>query len=540
MFQPNIYATILACTSLTLLLVAWSAWRRRALSPAADSFIITMLFAAGYSSVAALEAAAVTLSHKLVWAAFEYVAVGGTVVSFVLFAFHFTQQQRWLTRRRAALLWVIPAFNLGLVTTNAWHGLVWIDFLPGPAGSNQIVYVHGPGFYWLMLSMYGQILFGSFILLRAAFYHSILYRRQSLLAVLGALVPLLSSIAYALGLTPPGLNFVPMSFLFTGLIYFINLFHFGMLDLIPIARDTMVEKMNDGVLVMDNLGRIVDMNPAAQRLSGVLRTQIGKHADQALKHWPDLLHLCMLHDEYRTEMRPPTAPTRSIEIQMTALRDYRNRLTGKVLVLRDVSQRYRAEQDLRLANERLQEQLQEIEALQVKLREQATRDGLTNLFNRRYLEEWLEHELIRATREAYPVAVLVMDLDFFKQINDTYGHLDGDLVLQAFAQTLVRFSRMSDLACRYGGEEFVLVLPGMDLDHAVERAEQIRQAFQELPIHAGVHTIRATVSAGVGVFPTHGATPDDLLRAADDALYRAKASGRNRVCVAVLSPMMAR
>jgi diguanylate cyclase (GGDEF)-like protein/PAS domain S-box-containing protein len=324
---------------------------------------------------------------------------------------------------------------------------------------------------------------------------------------------------------------VPISLLLTGLLYFINLYHFGMLDLIPVARDIMVEKMNDGVLVMDGFGRIVDMNPAAQELSGVTRQSIGKHADEALRHWPDLLQLCYLHTECRTELRPPNDAGDSIEIQMTALRDYRNRLTGRVLVLRDVSQRYHAEQELRRVNERLQEQLREIEALQVKLREQAIRDGLTNLFNRRYLEEWLEHELVRADRERYSVAVLVMDLDFFKQINDTYGHLDGDLVLQAFAQLLVRYSRMSDLACRYGGEEFILVLPGMDLEHAAHRAEQIRSTFQALPIQAGNHIIQATVSAGIGVFPQHGSTLDDLLRAADDALYQAKADGRN--CVRV-------
>ncbi|HEX6733986.1 MAG TPA: diguanylate cyclase [Azonexus sp.] len=198
-------------------------------------------------------------------------------------------------------------------------------------------------------------------------------------------------------------------------------------------------------------------------------------------------------------------------------------------ITRNVSERKAAEQALRESNRQLQLQLDEIGRLQAALQEQAVRDGLTGLFNRRYLDEMLEREVSRARREGIPLALVMLDIDHFKQVNDTYGHQAGDEVLRTLAATLRADIRTEDMACRYGGEEFLIVLPGMPLAAAIERAEGWRQAVEARLVGEGGFSIGFTISLGVAAYPEHGKTPDDLTRCADQALYRAKAAGRNRV-----------
>lgn len=171
----------------------------------------------------------------------------------------------------------------------------------------------------------------------------------------------------------------------------------------------------------------------------------------------------------------------------------------------------------------------EVNALQNQLREQAVRDPLTGLYNRLYLNESLERELILAERHDYCVSVVMTDLDFFKAVNDCYGHLAGDEVLRAFAGLMKRYSRSSDINCRYGGEEFFLVLPDMPQEKACERAEQLRAAIAAEPVVFGESAIPVTASFGVAAFPMDGKTGGELMMAADKALYAAKDAGRNRV-----------
>jgi diguanylate cyclase (GGDEF)-like protein len=197
----------------------------------------------------------------------------------------------------------------------------------------------------------------------------------------------------------------------------------------------------------------------------------------------------------------------------------------------ELAERNQTQDRLRQANERLQAQLAEIEALQAQLREQAIRDPLTGLFNRRYLEETLGREVARAGRAGSAIGVILMDVDDFKTINDTFGHEAGDLMLQAIAQRLRLQTRRSDVVCRHGGEEFLAVLPGASVEITRQRAEQMRQALQALRVPHGDDELRTTLSFGVAAFPRHGQTAEDVLRSADQALYLAKAQGRNRVVV---------
>ncbi|BFM40014.1 PAS domain-containing protein [Synechocystis sp. LKSZ1] len=171
--------------------------------------------------------------------------------------------------------------------------------------------------------------------------------------------------------------------------------------------------------------------------------------------------------------------------------------------------------------------------LRERLQQQSIRDPLTNLFNRRYLQEMLAKEIARAQRHHYPVGIILLDLDHFKQFNDTLGHEAGDIVLVAVGQLLKEIIRESDTACRYGGEELLLVLPETSPTEAAQKAEDIRLAIAQLRLSYHGQTLPPlTVSLGVASIPQHGLQADAVIQSADLALYQAKAEGRNRVVLA--------
>jgi diguanylate cyclase (GGDEF)-like protein len=188
---------------------------------------------------------------------------------------------------------------------------------------------------------------------------------------------------------------------------------------------------------------------------------------------------------------------------------------------------------LRVFTERIALALSNLK-LRESLRQQSIRDPLTGLFNRRYLEESLSIEIERAKRSKGPFSVIMMDLDHFKRFNDTHGHEAGDSVLQLLGSFLRRHVRSGDVACRYGGEEFTLILPGASLEAAQQRAQELCEGIRVLNVDFKNQILGPlTLSIGIATFPTHGESGDLVLQAADTALYQAKNEGRDRVVVAV-------
>jgi diguanylate cyclase (GGDEF)-like protein len=167
------------------------------------------------------------------------------------------------------------------------------------------------------------------------------------------------------------------------------------------------------------------------------------------------------------------------------------------------------------------------------LKYQAVRDPLTGLFNRRHMEESLERELLRAARNAKPVTVMMIDIDHFKKFNDSFGHEAGDLLLRELGSTFSSITRGGDIACRYGDEEFLLILAEASLEAGYERAVKLKEQVANLQVRYRGETLRRiTVSIGVAAFPQHGTSASQIIRLADQALYQAKAEGRDRVVVA--------
>lgn len=370
------------------------------------------------------------------------------------------------------------------------------------------------------------------LLVRSALSAGVPRRRQTLTVLLAAVLPVVSSLLYMIrpGFLG-GLNVIPASFLATAVVFAVGMGFFRVFDLVPVARHVLVERMPDAVLVLDARWRIVDANPAADLLLALGREAVGRKADDAIPAWSRLGLSCGEREERHIELALSADPLRYVDVRVTPLQDVGRRGVGCLIVMRDITKRYKAETFLQQANEQLKGHVRQIEALQGELREQAIRDSLTGLFNRRYLDETLPRELARASREGGVVSAVMIDIDHFKEVNDRRGHREGDRLLSLLGALLREHTRPSDIASRYGGEEFLLVLPGASAEAARARIEEIRREYS-LRLRAVGFAEPPTLSAGVAVFPEQARSDDELLRAAAEALYRAKREGRDRVCVA--------
>jgi diguanylate cyclase (GGDEF)-like protein len=282
--------------------------------------------------------------------------------------------------------------------------------------------------------------------------------------------------------------------------------------------------------VADVDGWIVDANPAAARWLDDGERLVGRAIPEVLSQWPLLLTACRGTQDLQMGLTLCHDPLQHVDVRITPLKEPKGQAAGCFIVLRDITQRYRSELEIRHINDRLAVQIHEIESLHEELREQAIRDRLTGLFNRRYLDEVLPRELERAAHDESAVTVVMIDIDHFKSINDQSGHREGDRLLSLLGCVLRDGTRSSDAACRYGGEEFLLVLPGVSCEIAHERMESLRRDYAAR-LRAEGFDDPPTLSAGIASFPLHAQSDDALLRAADGALYQAKADGRNRVYV---------
>jgi len=264
---------------------------------------------------------------------------------------------------------------------------------------------------------------------------------------------------------------------------------------------------------------------------------VGRSAAEVLSPWQSIVETYGGVSEAQAEIKVGREEREHVyDLSISSLSGTGRSEGGRLVVLRDITMRVRAERELRAANENLSRNIAEISALRDRLKEESIRDPLTRLYNRRFLDEYMDREFTRADRIGTPVSVVILDIDFFKRYNDEYGHLAGDAMLESLGNLLSKSIRGGDMAFRYGGEEFVLVFTAMPLAGALTRTDELRIAFDSFRLPYEGRVLRASLSAGIAVYPLHGETRDEVLRAADAALYRAKVQGRNRVVAFSANP----
>jgi diguanylate cyclase (GGDEF)-like protein/PAS domain S-box-containing protein len=530
MIQFHPYSIVLAVSALATLTVFFIARRRSAPGAIALQGMLLGMFIWGFSY--ALSWAFVPLNYKLVCLKTMFFGLTTVPGMFLIFTLRITHRDEWITFRNYIILFSEPFIILILV----WFapGLIFNSIEPVFRNGLAVVqFQRGIGF-WVSTVYSYAVIFISFYLLAASYRHANnFFKRQYLLVLIGSILPFALSLFTQFTSTRyTDLDLSAISFGISGIVYAYAILRHQLMDVIPIARGRLIENMSDGVLVLDGQGRIVDINPAMKNfLEEEPASFIGKNISDILNIWNGNTDHLLTGTETRAELRLPHIPSRYLDLRVTPLYDDDHNLNGRLIIFRDITDRKEVEKDLRHAMDRMQTQLIEIGLLQSQLREQAIRDPLTNLFNRRYLEETLERELARAAREVYPLCIVMMDIDHFKNVNDTYGHEAGDLVLKTLAETVTKQSRQGDFVCRFGGEEFVLVMPNIIIEVARERVSSLHKSIESLYIPFGRFNLNITMSMGISWYPQHGESKEDLMRGADRALYIAKDSGRNRVFV---------
>uniref|UniRef100_A4XPL1 diguanylate cyclase n=1 Tax=Ectopseudomonas mendocina (strain ymp) TaxID=399739 RepID=A4XPL1_ECTM1 len=536
--SPPVLMTLLVCFGVVLL-AHWVTRQRD--FPGRDSFILLHLASLWWMGAAALEMSFFAAECKMFWASMAWPGIVSTPTFWAVFLWQYVNSMRTPLPRSSILgLSLVPLLVWALALSNPWHGLFYgagsapvDDSLGAP-----VRYQHGPLFYATAVYVYLFMAFCMGVVSRAAALSQGLHRRHYLAFVLVTAVPWVANIGYVVfGWTLFGFDPTPFSFAFTLVAFSWLIVGVRLFDLLPVARHLLLEALLDPVLVIDPRGRVIEANPAALKLAGLQQGWQGTELGQ----WPvfgaDLQRL--LSEAGESDQERPltlTSAARYYEVRVRAIeRTTRHgpTLLGHMLYVRDVTQRHLSELKLAEALALSEERLRTISNLHEQLREQALCDPLTGLYNRRYLDEFFSRELARAQRENLPLALALIDLDHFKRLNDECGHLVGDDVLKAVAKHLLDNLRSTDAVFRIGGEEFLLILPGVDPVEACERLQNIcsQLAGQSIATRGGDQQV--TLSAGLAHWPQQGVVLEELLHAADAALYQAKRGGRNRVCCAV-------
>ncbi|MEM6705690.1 MAG: histidine kinase N-terminal 7TM domain-containing protein [Acidobacteriota bacterium] len=516
-----------ALPSLVAVFLCWMAasaiWPRRS-APGASVFLGLMASVMVWTACQAITLTLVDFRAKVLVSKFQYLGIASMPVLLLWFAARYSRSPRWFDGRAVLAHSIVPALTVAFVWTNERHGLVWAEIgVVGEDSLQAVVVKHGPWFRVFTLYTYLTI-FISVLLILGRFKDT---RHQRSQALIMASVPLAVSafnVAYLLEIPPfETVDGTPIGFSVGLVLCGIALFRFGLFDLLPVAREALFDSIGDVVVVFDRQDRVADLNPAAlDLLEARAESVIGA---MAVDVFPHVFARALDQGSDAEILWPHEDGDRTYEMKLSEVRKEAGLPGGRLAILHDVSRRKRIQSELVRARDELRKTNEELERLVLK-------DPLTGLANRRSFFSRLDEEILRFRRFGSPVAMVMVDLDDFKAVNDAHGHLAGDRVLTAIARVLDQCRLNVDLAARLGGEEFALLLPGTRLRGASVLAERLRAGIAALEIGLpDGQELRVTASLGV-VEIQSGMAGSDLMSKADKALYRAKESGKNQVCSA--------
>lgn len=518
------YTIALLASGLISIALAGYGWKHRAIKGAL-SFTCLMLAAALYSIAYGAELASVTVEQMLLWIRLEYFGMVFLCPLWLVMVLNFVGKRTWLRGWIKLVLFIIPITTVVLVATNEWHHLHFAAASVDASGPFPLLHtVKGP-WYWVNNGYFALCLAASTVLLLERYHHAAAVYRKSILVMLtAAAITWFSSLIYLAGLSPYGIDLTPFGTIISAPLLIVGLIRFRVLELIPVARELVFDHMGDGVIVLNAQRRIVDANAVASSLLAISASEMIGQEIHSLKDLASsitevgfdaisstgLFALPGLRSE-----RSDGSQERRLEVRQTTIRDLDGELAGSMLFLRDVTARVLAEEPLRQSHGQLVHM--------------ATHDPLTGLANRTLFHERLTEAMAEAQSTGSGIAVLMLDLDGFKKVNDTLGHSAGDEVLKLVAKRLAATARTGDTISRFAGDEFLILIVGItSLDAVRSVADRLLRTINA-PMKVDGHLLRISGSIGLALYPEQELVPEDLIRQADRAMYAAKRS-RDRVC----------
>ncbi len=634
----NPYALIMLFSGIACCLLGIHSIRKWSLLNA--RVLCFLVFALALWSIAyGLELISTELATMRMFTKIYYPAIASVPVLLFLFVMAILDRGKWFSVRRIVAVFIVPIFSCIAIWTNELHHLFYLvsevdTNWPFPV---QRV-VHGPLFWIMVVYSYVMLLAGVLFLLREWIRTKKSYRRQLSIILAASMIPVLINAAYLAKLIPVGyIDLTPIGFSGAAFLLAISIFGFRLLDIRPIAKETLIGTLQDGIVVVDTARRVIDINPAACMFLNVsTQNALGALLSEAFMHVPSVVEFL----DSESLKKEVSVAAMEIELRRTAIRNRRGLTRGYIIQLTDITERKRYEQALSKSEERLslalkggkiglwdwkiktdemefneryvqiiglasdevhlsfeawkdlihpddliptlealqrcydggsdhfeseyrmlsktgdwvwvydrgevaerdeegapvrivgthiditsrklvEEELRKSQELYKKL---ATTDMLTEVMNRYSLGHALDVETERARRYEQSLSLVLLDVDDLKVINDNHGHLAGDKALKAIATYINSSIRKSDYFGRWGGDEFLIVAPGIDLDGALEMAEKLRKG---LPSEGVQGVGKLSISIGVASLEKDDSDYDDVLRRADRALYESKRKGKD-------------
>lgn len=506
--------SLLMISSILMLWIGILTLRRRAMAgPAAIALSICLFGVAIYSFGYAMEISSITLGAIMFWVRVQHVGIQAIPPTWLIFSIYQSGRGRVLTISRFVAIYTIPIILFLLAQTLGSLNILH----PNPR-----IIVSGPYAiftYDRSILIYISLIYQSLCVVASTILFTILFiktspafRKQTVIFVIGSLVPWFGGIIYTLGLAPYNLDLTPITLTVSSLVLAIGFFRFQIMEIIPVARDVVFDGMRDGVLVLDHRDRIMDFNRRMQQLIPDLQKKIiGKFIYDEIKACPDLLKMIRETAVDHMDTQEFDLGGSHYRTSITPLLNKYGMRAGKVITFHDFTETWQ---------------------LMDKLEEFASIDSLTGVYNRRHFFELAEQEIQRINRYGGKLSLIILDLDRFKMVNDYFGHIAGDHVLKTVSRTCRDSTRKVDILGRFGGEEFVILLPETDLKDAEILANRIREDIEKISLPELSSTHKITSSFGVAdMGAARDISMEDLLRQADLALYKAKETGRNRVCI---------
>ncbi|UII58011.1 diguanylate cyclase [Cytobacillus spongiae] len=508
-----VYIT-LVCTSsvLNLYLCVYVFLKRRQFTNIAQIFVIYAAAITIYCMASAFGLMSTSLAEIKFWTTIQYIGLSFSPPLGLLFIMQYLGFN--LTKKKYAALLIIPFITLIIVATNDIHHLHYrvfeLDVTLGAPFVHQEIgkwyIVHG---FYTFASM-----LVAFILAISHWRETAkIYRPQFVSILFGQLIPMVTAFIYLVGLTPPGIDPVPMTLWLTSLLYFWSISSSRLFTIMPIAKDAIFNSINDGVIVLDDSNRIIEYNLSSQKMFPQLSNlSYGSEFTEAWKRiageiYPFQLGVGDLNEELELVTNDFK---RTYQVRASSVTHASNG-SGQLLIFTDIT---------------------ELKSLQGKLESYAFYDELTQIFNRRAFFQKCEQLFNEAQHSESNFAIVLMDIDFFKKVNDTYGHVIGDQLLKHVAQVCQTLLQNGELFARYGGEEFVLALRGYSESEGRKLADQMRIAIERNNLHTAKGELSVTLSLGVAqALKNSYEDLNNLLNKADQALYAAKKAGRNQVKV---------